>query len=59
MYYGIAEMAKSNNLKLYEYFQYVLERMLLCLDDKPEEHISDLAHGQISCRKAVRNETSD
>lgn len=43
MYYSIAETVKANNLKPYEYFRHVLEQMLLHLDDKPEEYISDLA----------------
>ena len=42
MFYSIAETAKANGLKPYEYFRYILEQMLLHLDDKPEEYISDL-----------------
>ena len=42
MYYSIAETVKANGLKPHEYFQYVLEQMLLHLDDKPEDYISDL-----------------
>ena len=42
MFYSIAETVKANGLKPHEYFQYVLEQMLLHLDDKPEEYIRDL-----------------
>lgn len=42
MLYSIAETAKANGLKPYEYFQFVLEQMLLHLDDKPEDYIGDL-----------------
>lgn len=42
MLYSIAETAKANGLKPYEYFQYILDQMLLHLDDKPEDYIGDL-----------------
>lgn len=42
MLYSIAETTKANELKPYEYFQYVLEQMLLHLDEKPEDYISGL-----------------
>ena len=42
MFYSIEETVKANGLKPHEYFQYVLEQMLLHLDDKPEEYIRDL-----------------
>lgn len=42
MLYSMAGTAKANGLKPYEYFQYVLEQMLLHLNDKPEDYISGL-----------------
>lgn len=42
MLYSIAETAKANGLKPYEYFQYVLDQMLLHLDDRLESYIQDL-----------------
>lgn len=42
MFYSIAETAKANGLKPYEYFRYILEQLLLHLNDKPEEYIGDL-----------------
>ena len=40
--YSIAETAKANNLKTFDYFQYLLEQLLLHLDDSPAEYIDDL-----------------
>lgn len=40
--YSIAETAKANGLRPYEYFKYVLSSMLQHMDDKPEEYIDDL-----------------
>ena len=55
MYYSIAETAKANELKPYEYFKYVLDQILLHLDDKPEDYISDIVPWSDklpeSCRK--------
>ena len=55
MYYSIAETAKANGLKPYEYFKYVLDQTLLHLDDRPEEYIGDLVPWSdklpVSCRK--------
>lgn len=42
MLYSIAETAKANGLKTYEYFKYLLEQILLHVPDKPETYISDL-----------------
>jgi len=42
MLYSIAETAKANGLKPYEYFRYILDQILLHLDDKPEDYISDI-----------------
>lgn len=58
MYYSIAETIKANGLKPREYFQYVLEQMLLHLDDKPEEYIHDLVpwSGKLpeSCKRQIK-----
>lgn len=43
MLYSIAETAKANNLKTYEYFKYVLEQVLLHFCDKPETYIHELS----------------
>lgn len=42
MLYSIAETAKANGLKPYEYFRYILDQILLHLDDKPEDYVSDI-----------------
>ena len=42
MLYSIAETAKANRLRPYEYFKYVLESMLQHMDDRPEDYINDL-----------------
>lgn len=42
MLYSIAETAKANGLKPYEYFQYILDQVLMHLDDKPGDYIGDL-----------------
>ena len=58
MYYSIAETAKANGLKPYEYFKYVLDQILLHLDDRPEEYIGDIVPWSDklpeSCRKQKR-----
>lgn len=40
--YSIAETAKANKLKPYEYFKYLLEQILLHVEDPPEEYMDDL-----------------
>jgi len=42
MLYSIAETAKANNLKTYEYFKYLLEEILKHQDDNPREYLDDL-----------------
>ena len=42
MLYSIAETAKANNLKPYEYFKYLLEQILNHLDDDPSSYIPEL-----------------
>ncbi len=42
MMYSIAETAKANGLKPFEYFKYLLEQMLLHEDDSPDLYIDAL-----------------
>lgn len=42
MLYSIAETAKANGLKPYEYFKYVLEEILKHQEDSPSEYIDDI-----------------
>lgn len=42
MLYSIAETAKANNLKPYEYFKYALDEILNHKDDLPETYIKSL-----------------
>ena len=42
MLYSIAETAKANNLKPYEYFKYLLQQILNHLDDDPSSYIPEL-----------------
>lgn len=40
--YSIAETARANGLKPFEYFQYLLEQILAHADDPPEEYLDDV-----------------
>ena len=40
--YSIAETAKANNLKPYEYFEYLLEEISQHMDDKDKSFLDDL-----------------
>ena len=55
--YSIAETAKANGLKPYEYFKYVLEEILKHQDDALETYIKDLLPWSTalpdSCRKQI------
>jgi len=42
MLYSIAETAKANGLKPYEYFKYLLEQILDHLDDPPAEYLENI-----------------
>lgn len=42
MLYSIAETAKANSLKPYEYFKYLLEQILVHMDDPPAEYLEDI-----------------
>lgn len=53
--YSIAETAKADGLKTYEYFKFLLEQILLHQDDAPADYIDDLVPWSDklpdSCRK--------
>ncbi len=40
--YSIAETAKANNLKTFDYFKYLLEQILLHIDDSPKDYIESI-----------------
>jgi transposase len=40
--YSIAETARANGLKPFEYFQFLLEQILAHLDDPPEDYLDDI-----------------
>ena len=40
--YSLAETAKANGLKPYEYFKYALDGMLQHMDDDPADYIDTL-----------------
>lgn len=42
MLYSIAETAKANKLKPYEYFKHVLNEILIHQDEPVESYINDL-----------------
>ncbi len=42
MMYSIAETAKANGLRPFDYFKYTLEQMLAHLDDSPDSYIDNL-----------------
>lgn len=58
MLYSIAETAKANGLKPYEYFQYVLEQVLLHLHDKPETYIQNLTPWSTALPDSCRQQAS-
>ena len=57
MLYSVAETAKANGLKPYEYFKYVLEQLLIHQEDDPGTYIDDLLPWSDalpdSCRKQI------
>ena len=40
--YSIAETAKANDLKTFEYFKYLMEQILLHLDDDPKDYMESI-----------------
>ncbi|TDP56378.1 IS66 family transposase, partial [Aminicella lysinilytica] len=40
--YSIAETAKANDLKTFEYFQYLMEQILIHLDDDPRDYMESI-----------------
>ena len=59
MLYSIMETVKANRLKPFEYMKYLLDQMLLHLDDDPTTYIADLAPWSDKlpdeCRKKVNS----
>ena len=49
MLYSTAETAKANNLKTFDYFRYLLQQLLLHLDDAPVESVDDLMPWSKTC----------
>ncbi len=52
--YSIAETAKSNNLKPYEYFNYLLEEIPKHMNDKNRDFLNDLVPWSPSLPKEIR-----
>lgn len=56
--YSIAETAKANDLKPYEYFKYILEEIPKHMDDKDTKFIEKLLpwskHLPQNCRKLIK-----
>ena len=52
--YNIAEAAKASNLKLYDYFQYLLETILKHMDDKDRSFLEDLLPWLPSIPEGIR-----
>ena len=40
--YSIAETAKANDLKTFEYFQYLMKQILVHLDDDPKDYMESI-----------------
>ncbi len=53
--YSIAETAKANNLKPYEYFEYLLTEIPKHVDDKTQIFLQNFCHGQICCPKTLES----
>lgn len=45
MIYSIAETAKANNLKPYDYFEYLLEEIPKHMEDTDRSFLEDCYHG--------------
>ena len=48
MIYSLAETAKANNLKPYEYFKYLLEEIPEHMDGKNTDFVENFSHGHRS-----------
>ena len=54
--YSIAETAKANNLKPYDYFKYLLEEIPKHMDDKILISLEIYCHGRLHFQKHVVNQ---
>ena len=54
--YSLAETAKANNLKPYEYFKYLLEEILEHMDDKKQTLLKNFSHGHRSFQNRSGND---
>lgn len=52
--YSIAETAKANNLKPYEYFEFLLENIPEHMDDKNRSFLEDLLPWSSSLPERIR-----
>lgn len=53
--YSIAETAKANNLKPFDYFEYLLTEIPKRVDDKTQIFLQNFCHGQICCPKTLES----
>lgn len=53
--YSIAETAKANNLKPFDYFEYLLTEIPKHVDDKTQIFLQNFCHGQICCPKTLES----
>lgn len=56
--YSIAETAKANNLKPFDYFEYLLTEIPKHVDDKTQIFLQNFCHGQICCPKTLESRKS-
>ena len=52
--YSIAETAKANNLKSYEYFEYLLKEIPKHMDDTDRSFLDDLVPAMVRLREPVK-----
>lgn len=53
--YSIAETTKANNLKPFDYFEYLLTEIPKHVDDKTQIFLQNFCHGQICCPKTLES----
>ena len=53
--YSLVETAKANNLRVYEYLEYLLDELSRHADDKDREFIKDLLPWSEAAKKKCRN----
>lgn len=59
MIYSIAETAKANNLKPYNYFKYLLEEIPRHMDDHGVDFCENLLPCQTSCQRNAESNFND